>query len=208
MGAHIAGLVGKLLKESEDSLMVGTIVGIDPASLLFSPLEKDPHCLTHKDAWEVIIFHATVRKFLGIGFILGHKDYFFDGGESVVAGNSGLSHMRAVELFRELLWVTATGWVCTQPKPNKVCSTENLERKDIDLSEMMTETLRDFEVLSGSTSTFPIYVATNIEHPYFVEVKSDQKPKSIPSYIEKKMDIWKKIKYQMKSDEKLGLIYE
>lgn len=205
LGAHIAGLVGNLLPNFNGNFKVGTIVGIDPANLRFSPLKKDRHCLTYSDAQDVIIFHATVCKMLGTGFLLGCKDYFFDGGESVVPGNPGLSHMRAVELFRELIWKEAIGWMC--PRPDKTCSKLELHKIDIDLSGMMTE--KKLYRNNLRLAPWPIYVETRIKYPYFGDVQPNQAPNNIPSYtIVKDMEQWREIKYQMKSDEKLELQYE
>lgn len=120
LGAHLAGIVGDLLKippikNNEPAIKrLGTIIGLDPAGPWFPPYGTSRHCLSLHDARRVLILH-TAALLLGNAHRLGHEDYFARGGAQVVKLSPGLSHMRVANLIRELIWTKATGYICMRP---------------------------------------------------------------------------------------------
>lgn len=187
-GAHIAGLVGKLLKESTGGMMAGTIVGLDAAGPKYSPLKTERHCLTHQDAMKVLMLH-TCTIFFGIQFLVGHEDYFVNGGAHVLPKFLALSHVRSVNLFRELIWIQAIGYGCSDA--NRVCDDGNLKKHTFDLSAPIANLER---------TSYPIYLPTNLESPYF---DNNKKPDHIPSYKVTMKKTWQIIVYKEKLPEKL-----
>uniref|UniRef100_A0A2M4ASZ5 Putative lipase n=2 Tax=Anopheles triannulatus TaxID=58253 RepID=A0A2M4ASZ5_9DIPT len=99
LGAHIAGISGKLVRSGK----IGYIVGLDPASPLFR-VKKPTERLSADDAQYVEIIH-TNGKALGFYRNIGQADFYPNGG--VKQPGCGLSltcsHQRAVDFFKESL---------------------------------------------------------------------------------------------------------
>ncbi|XP_055610292.1 lipase member H-A-like [Uranotaenia lowii] len=102
LGAHVAGIAGKLVKSSK----IETIVGLDPAGPLFSISSSDNR-IDISDAKSVVVIH-TNGGFLGFYEPLGTVDFYPNGGISQPGCGmdfTGMcSHSRAWELFGASLW--------------------------------------------------------------------------------------------------------
>ncbi|XP_055597894.1 phospholipase A1-like [Uranotaenia lowii] len=100
LGAHIAGLSGKRLKEK-----IAYIIGLDPASPLFR-YKKHQDRLASTDAQYVEVIHSN-GKALGLFRNIGTVDFYPNGG--IVQPGCGWSltchHERAVHYFKESLKV-------------------------------------------------------------------------------------------------------
>lgn len=172
LGAHTAGVVGLLVQKNKRRY-IGTIVGLDPAGPLFTPLRSTRHCLTHFDAKRVLIVH-TSAIFHGTAYRLGHEDYYAGGGSTVIPFSPGLSHMRAANVIRELIWTEATGYICM--KPNHVYRDDDLSNP-----EMIRPIQFRLDLIPGDSPEYishPIYLPVNWKYPYF----NNEPPKRIPAY--------------------------
>lgn len=72
--AHIAGIAGKAVRFGR----INTIIGLDPAGPLFSIRDVNAR-LDRTDAEYVEVIHTNSRV-TGIGFPIGHADFFPNGG--------------------------------------------------------------------------------------------------------------------------------
>lgn len=70
LGAHVAGVAAKRMNSTEK---IGTIIGLDPASVGFKFDEKDKR-LAQSDANYVQVIHTDGTKF-GMPEPMGHGDY-------------------------------------------------------------------------------------------------------------------------------------
>lgn len=176
MGCHIIGLVGELLKTNNGHKVVGTIVAIEAAGPSYSPLKKKPHCLTHNDAMRVLTLH-TGDNYWGNSFLLGHENYFANGGRSVLPAAECASHFRGVNLIRSLIRKTATGYKCKNQQGN-------LLRGKKATSELMIAF--DFNKIPNYENTpivrYPIYLPVLKKSPYFNDYKV---PVKCPPYNKK-----------------------
>lgn len=204
LGCHIAGLAAHLVNNrmakqtnalsfqnfggyQRPKKSVGTIFGVDCAGPLFPPYTTTRHCLTHKDANRVIMLH-TGGMGLGNSYRVGHEDYYANGGEMLIPPSATLSHMRAGNLFRELIWTTATGYMSKKPK-------RNLRKRDIDNSTLVQRIEFDLSVIPNGESkliSHPIYLPVNIKYPYF----DRRKPRKIPAYSFVRKRGWEKILFK------------
>lgn len=186
IGAHAAGIVGDSIKRSNGVewsdgniepklLKVGTIVGLDPAGLLFSPLDSRRHCLTHYDAQRVLIIHASTLLH-GTPYRLGHEDYFIRGGTSVIPFKPGLSHIRTVNLFRALIWDNAIGYVCL--RPNYLIQGHDLWNRELIVPIRFRLDLIPAPDVRLQPIPHPIYLPVNSKSPFFDNIP----PKRIPAY--------------------------
>lgn len=101
LGAHIAGLAGKMTKRK-----VASIIGLDPARPLFR-VEKPEERLAADDAEYVEVIHTNGNA-LGFYRNIGKADFYPNGGTSQPGcgwWDLTCSHERAVHLFMESLRV-------------------------------------------------------------------------------------------------------
>ncbi|EDW75039.1 uncharacterized protein Dwil_GK19961 [Drosophila willistoni] len=106
MGAHIAGFCGKDLKTiSNGQLKLGHIVALDPAFPLYLYDVTDGR-LHEDDAKNVICLH-TNGLFKGQLAVMGHTDYYANGGRKQPGCgldlDGGCAHARAVHFFAEAI---------------------------------------------------------------------------------------------------------
>jgi pancreatic triacylglycerol lipase len=94
--AHIAGIAGKAVRYGR----INTIIGLDPAGPLFSL--RDVHGrLDRRDADYVEVIHTNSRV-TGIGFPIGHADFFPNGGSQQPGClRNFCNHDRAPKFFTE-----------------------------------------------------------------------------------------------------------
>lgn len=165
---------------------VGIIIGLDPAGPLFPPTTTERHCLSYKDGKKVVIVH-TGDVVYGNSHKLGHQDYFFNGGWWIIRFSPQLSHMRAGNIFRALIWKPVTGYICM--KSNLVYRARDMDDETLikrivfDLTQMPEE---DETVIKN-----PIYVPASVKEPFF----SDATPQKIPAHSVTQKDEWQKIKF-------------
>lgn len=192
MGGHIAGHVGALLKaDANDEKRLGTILVIDAIKFLYSPLDHDRHCVTHHDAFRVLVLH-TGDIFLGIIYRLGHEDWFPNGGRIIVPFAGCLSHYRGANLVNDLIRKRPTGYKLL--KKNHAYT-----KNDLAKTEFAEEIEFDFgKVPEADTpiESYPIFIQVNAKQPpYFIT----ETPKKIPAYSVKKKggagDQWETIKF-------------
>lgn len=194
LGAHVAGLVGDLLTippiEIGDRRIkrLGTIVGVDPCGPLFLPYNTGRHCLTRNDARRVVILH-TGSVLLGNSYRMGHEDYYANGGVQIISLEPLLSHLRSVNLIRELIWMKAVGYICKRPKhvyrDGDMSDPSLIQRIDFDLAKISE--------LEAEIIPHPIYLPVNLKYPYF---DNNETPKKIPAYSVSATKGWEKINYK------------
>lgn len=88
MGGQLAGRVAEIITEMYPNCKVSLIVAMDPAGYMFIPTETERHCLKPEVALKVIVLHTSLvivntpkpNLQLGNHFMLGHEDYFLNGG--------------------------------------------------------------------------------------------------------------------------------
>jgi pancreatic triacylglycerol lipase len=73
LGAHLAGMVGKNVRNGK----IDTIIGLEPAGLLFD-LNNPTTRLATTDAYYVEVIHTNGWD-LGIGDPIGHADFYPNG---------------------------------------------------------------------------------------------------------------------------------
>lgn len=96
--AHVAGIAGKNVRNGR----INTIIGLDPAGPLFS-IRTPSGRLDSADAEYVEVIHTNGRV-TGIGFPIGHADFFPNNGMSQPGCfTSFCSHDRAPLFFIESL---------------------------------------------------------------------------------------------------------
>lgn len=71
LGAHVAGMCAKRMNSTEK---IGTIIGLDPASVGFKFDEKDKR-LSDTDADYVQVIHTDITKF-GMAKPMGHGELY------------------------------------------------------------------------------------------------------------------------------------
>lgn len=113
LGAHLAGTIADFFKGKNEKYEPSLIVGMDPAGFLYNPGGIKRRCLTYRDARRVIIFHASLDGpfALGIDYMLGHEDYFLNGGSliswlklwSSPYAKKVISHLRVMNVVYHLL---------------------------------------------------------------------------------------------------------
>lgn len=125
LGAHIAGLTGKLVKNGK----IGKIVGLDPAGPIFR--KRGSHSRLHKtDANYVEVIHTNSRR-LGIKSRLGTADFYPNRGKIQPNCGSAIScdidsHSRSIDLFVESL--TNNNFVAKQcPEDIDVSETDQFD---------------------------------------------------------------------------------
>ncbi|XP_055591369.1 pancreatic triacylglycerol lipase-like [Uranotaenia lowii] len=111
LGAHIAGNAGKA-----QSGRIRTIIGLDPARLLFS--EQDSDILSSQDAQYVEVLHTSS---FGYPFPIGTSDFYANGGVfyqpgCFFEGYIGCSHSRAYFYYAESITSQVGFWArkCAQ----------------------------------------------------------------------------------------------
>lgn len=174
LGGHIMGRVGYIFKNVHKSGQIPLIVGIDPAGPMFKPYDTERHCLTFKDGEKVLIVHATT--FFGTNFLLGHLDFFVNGGVGV-PDSQELRHKRALNFILELVKSESDnhigiGYVC--PNPKQHISTLTKVKFSIKANPFPTR---------SHPSCNPVYIHAESKSPFF-----GKSPKEIRSY---KRDIYK-----------------
>lgn len=119
LGAHLAGYVAELLTQAagDEQCKVSLIVAMDAAGWMFSPIDDKRHCLKPHFALKVIVFHSSIEKIpskippkikMGTDFMLGHEDYFLNGGRLFRKAfdmyiSMVMSHMRATNIVLHLI---------------------------------------------------------------------------------------------------------
>lgn len=102
LGAQLMGNVGHFIKKDTGSPrnMMAIFVGIDAAGRGFHPDTTRNHFLNHEDAHTVIMIRTSQ---MATPFLVGHKNFFVNGGINVVPGSPELSHKRALNIILELV---------------------------------------------------------------------------------------------------------
>lgn len=168
LGSHISAVVGRLfLNDGKATCTISLIVGMDPAGPRFDPLKNKRHCLTHADAKKVVVFHAAIEGFLapGITIMLGHEDYYLNGGVMMrVKMGVVFSHKRVLNAVRRLIrGEKATGYhTPTQNREFVVAKRPNdLHEISVDINRKISVT----EVVHQYPD--PIYVEVSLDIPFF-----------------------------------------
>ncbi|CAG9802696.1 unnamed protein product [Chironomus riparius] len=112
LGAHIMGEVGRTIQViSNETLKIPHIVGLDPATPAFYPLNPYVVALNVYDAGFVQIIHTDAENF-GISVGTGHIDFWPNGGSNqpncpefdktnILKIENQCSHLRSVQYFAE-----------------------------------------------------------------------------------------------------------
>lgn len=191
LGTHVAGMVGHLLtkpamEEKKPKIkMLGTIVGLDPAGPWFPPYGTMRHCLTLNDAKRVLILHTDI-VLVGSSYRTGHEDWYVRGGAEIVPSSPALSHGRAANLFRELIWYRAIGYILMQP--NHVYRDDDMSNPS--LIRRISFDLTKIPVNESEIIPYPIYLPANLKYPYF---DNDQTPKKISAYRRSEKKGWERM---------------
>lgn len=106
LGAHIAGMAGKKMYGDRK---IGIIIGLDPASPLFSSTDPKSR-LARTDARYVQVIHTNGGVY-GMEQPIGHADFYVNGGKqqpgcviaNLVIMFDGCNHKRAREYYLESL---------------------------------------------------------------------------------------------------------
>lgn len=177
LGAHMSGWIGRLIQEITHR-KIGTIVGLDPAGPLMSPLyaeEDGLHFLSYVDATKVMVLH-TSSLFFGTAYAAAHEDYFINGGRLVVLSSPILSHMRVVNFIRAIIINTglAIGYLCT-------LLTEYTQSTNPPISGMTKVGFDMFTVPHGAVvrRVIPLYMHVEDKYPFIGTA-----PEIIPSHTE------------------------
>lgn len=109
LGGHLAGWIAELLTVEYENCKVSLVVAMDPAGYLFSPTKTVRHCLTPAVASKVVVLHTSLGKALipkgmqlGNDFMLGHEDYYFNGG-IIFQDKRRFSHQRVINIVLEAI---------------------------------------------------------------------------------------------------------
>lgn len=114
LGVHVIGKAGVLLQEGGKP-KPGIIIGLDPIGWLTTPTSSR-YCLSPDAARKVYVFH-TGTIFAGNSFMLGHMDFFVNGGNIMVKGGGCLTHYRVASVMRAMIGKPSTA-VYVLKKPN------------------------------------------------------------------------------------------
>lgn len=166
LGGHLAGWVAELLTKEYENCKASLVVAMDPAGYLFSPTKTERHCLTPAVAVKVIVLHTSLGKAvipkgmqLGNDFMLGHEDYYFNGG-ILFPDSRRFSHQRIINIVLEALQkgLIINGYQSDPSKGKERHLTEDNDQPDITLN------LRDELLKQTSDATVPYH------EPFYVKV--------------------------------------
>lgn len=179
LGSHISAKVGKLFLDDKPSCTISLIVAMDPAGPRFDPLKNKRYCLTHTDAKKVIVFHAAIEGSLapGITIMLGHEDYYLNGGVLMrVKMGVVYSHKRVLNVVRRLIrGEKATGYYTSTQNQQFILANQPNDLQEIRVN--INEIINIEDVLVRSPD--PIYLEVSLDEPFFRD------PTIIPAHTRK-----------------------
>lgn len=160
LGAHIAGILGHSLDRQ-----LKYICAMDPAGLNFHHLivPRFKNCrLSENSAQLVHVLHTSIGLY-GNKFLLGHADFFANGGKNQ-PGCKGLlkqmnSHLRSINLFRYSLNpdIDAIGYKCEIDD----------ERKEYPRNSVRKSDSSRFGIHNEPNKSGVFYIFTKNNEPYF-----------------------------------------